>query len=84
MCSKKTWKTNRAGRGARWKWDGTVKKPSGDRDLRLPRMDDADHGGHPDLNPGGALVRAQRLDTVVIRKWKVKGQWWPAGLENPR
>ena len=29
-------------------------------------MDDADHGGQPALKTGGALARAQRLDTVVI------------------
>ncbi len=30
-------------------------------------LDDADHGGQPALKTGGALARAQRLDTVVIR-----------------
>ena len=32
-------------------------------------MDDADQGGQPALKTGGALARAQRLDTVVIRPW---------------
>lgn len=39
----------------------------GDRDLRSPQRDDADHGGQLALNTSGALARAQRLETVVIR-----------------
>jgi hypothetical protein len=42
-------------------------------------MDDADHGGQLALNPSGALARAQRLETVVIRHWKVnRGSPGPA------
>lgn len=30
-------------------------------------LDDADHGGQSDLKTDGALARALRLDTVIIR-----------------
>lgn len=59
-------KVNRSRSDLGWKPSGTRKCLRGGTAAFL-YMDDADHGGQPDLKSGGALARAQRIDTVVIR-----------------
>lgn len=80
--TKKIWSRESVGNGRRLEPGGSRKRQWVGTTL-LRQMDDADHGGQPALNPGGALARAQRLDTVVIRQMEGEGSVVGHRLRTP-
>lgn len=53
----------------------------GDRHLRSPQMDDADHGGQLALNTSGGAREGAAARNRRHPLRNVKAQWWATGFE---